>query len=63
MACQPVIARHDRNVEELMSSIQGFTNPFTEEAKKLYNIATKLVIPDSIIEDLINELKNSSLNV
>ena len=64
-----IVARQDRNIQELMSTIQGFTNPFTKEAKVLYSIATKAVMPDGVRQDLISEHdivtipKNSLQNV
>ena len=50
-----IVARHDRNIQELISAIRGFTNPFTEEAKELHNIVTKAVMPEGVRQDLISE--------
>lgn len=50
-----VLKRHEQRLDELTATIEGFTNPFTDEASKLYNIATKTVVPENVKQDLINE--------
>ena len=41
-----VLTRWEKNIKELTSTIQGFTNPFTENAKDLCNIVTKSVLSE-----------------
>lgn len=50
-----VLTRQEKNIKELTSTIQGFTNPFTENDKDLCNIVTKAVVPDVVRKDVVNE--------
>lgn len=50
-----VLTRQEKNIKELTSTIQGFTNPFTENAKDLCNIVTKAVMPDVVRTDVVSE--------
>lgn len=66
MACR--IARHNRNIEELMSIIEGFTNPFTEERTvQHYNKGSHARLHYTRSNNWAWQahawLKNSSLNV
>ena len=47
--------RQERNIERLATAIRNFTNPFLEENDDLYNIATKVVTPDKVKNDLCQQ--------
>lgn len=44
--------RQEKNINRLVNSILGFTNPFTEESADLYNLVTKVVTPENVKKDL-----------
>ena len=50
-----VLSREDKNVQMLTETIEKFSNPFTEEGQDLFNIVTKVVMPDSIKEDICDQ--------
>lgn len=50
-----VLNRQEKNIQILTSTILGFTNPFTEDAKDLCNIVTKAVMPDAVRTDVVSE--------
>ena len=50
-----VLSREDKNVKALMDTIETFTNPFAEESLDLFNLVTKVVMPDKVKEDLCNQ--------
>ena len=45
-------SRQEKNNDRLVSSIQSFTNPFSEERFDLYNLLTKVAMPEKVKEDL-----------
>ena len=47
-----VRARQEKNIEQLVTSFRNFTNPFLDEISDLFNIVTKVVMPDKVKEDL-----------
>ena len=47
--------REERNVQQLIASIQRFTNPFTEEEPDLFNLVTKVRMPEKVKKDLCNQ--------
>ncbi|XP_032229946.2 uncharacterized protein LOC5505744 [Nematostella vectensis] len=50
-----VRARQESNIEQLATSIRNFTNPFLSDSSDLFNIATKVVMPDKVKEDLCQQ--------
>ena len=50
-----VLSREDKNVQMLTETIEKFSNPFAEEGQDLFNIVTKVVILDSIKEDICDQ--------
>lgn len=50
-----VLTRQEKNIKDLTSTIQGFTNPFAENVKDLCNIVTKAVMPDVVRKDVVTE--------
>lgn len=47
-----VRSRQEKNIEQLASCIMRFTNPFLEESNDLFNLVTKVVLPENVKEDL-----------
>ncbi|CAH3043013.1 unnamed protein product [Porites lobata] len=47
--------REERNVQQLTASIQRFTNPFTVEGPDLFNLVTKVRMPEKVKKDLCNQ--------
>ena len=51
-----VVRLHEeRNVQQLTASIQRFTNPFTVEAPDLFNLVTKVRMPEKVKKDLCDQ--------
>ena len=50
-----VRSRQEKNIEQLATTIRTFTNPFLEEGSDLYNLATKVVMPEKTKEDLCQQ--------
>jgi hypothetical protein len=50
-----VLSRENKIVQALIETIETFTNPFTEESSDLFNVVTKVVMPDNIKKDLCNQ--------
>ena len=50
-----VVSREDKNIKTLMETIEIFTNPFADESSDLFNLVTKVVMPDNIKEDMCNQ--------
>ena len=47
--------RQDKNVEQLIITLRSFTNPFLEDSSDLYNLVTKVVLPDKVKNDLCQQ--------
>ena len=50
-----VWVRQEKNIEQLVTSFRNFINPFLDESSDLFNIATKVVMPDKVKEDLCQQ--------
>ena len=50
-----VLTREETSVERLLATIQRFTNPFLEGGTELFNLVTKVVMPNMVKEDLCNQ--------
>ena len=50
-----VASRECKNIKALMETIDNFTNPFADESSDLFNLVTKVVMPDNIKEDMCNQ--------
>lgn len=35
--------------------MKSFTNPFTQESNKLFNLVTKVVVPEKVQKDLVGQ--------
>lgn len=44
--------RQEKSIEQLSNTIKNFTNPFLDECDDLYNIVTKVVMPDKLKDNL-----------
>ena len=51
----PVRLCEERNVQQLTASIQCFTNPFTVEDPDLFNLVTKVRMPEKVKKDLCDQ--------
>ena len=47
--------REERNVQQLTASIQRFTDPFTVEDPDLFNLVTKVRMPEKVKKDLCDQ--------
>ena len=47
--------REERNVQQLTATIQRFTNPFTVEGPDLFNLVTKVRMPEKVKKDLCDQ--------
>ena len=54
-AITSVRTRQEKNIEQLVDCINRFTNPFSEESKDLFNLVTKVVMPEKVNEDLCQQ--------
>jgi len=50
-----VVPREDKSIKALMETIETFTNPFADESSDPFNLVTKVVMPDSIKDDMCNQ--------
>ena len=45
----------EKALEDLIAMFRCFTNPFSEQSNDLFNLVTKVVVPEKIKEDLCNQ--------
>ena len=50
-----VRTRQEKNIEQLVTSFSNFTNPFLDESGDLFNITTKVVMPQKVKEDMCQQ--------
>ena len=50
-----VISREEKNIEQLVKTMENFTNPFTEQSNDLFNLVTKVVMPSKVKKDLLEQ--------
>ena len=50
-----VLTREDKNIHTLINTIETFINPFTDEGTDVYNLVTKVVMPEKIKNDLCSQ--------
>ena len=50
-----VLMRENKNINILINTVETFTNPFTDEGNDLYNLVTKVVMPEKIKNDLCKQ--------
>ena len=47
-----VLSREEDNVSKLTAAIASYTNPFTQPEDSLFNLVTKVVMPEDVQQDL-----------
>ena len=47
-----VLSREEKNISKLTTTIASFTNPFTQSEDILFNLVSKVVMPEEIKLDL-----------
>ena len=50
-----VFGREQKSVENLLTTMECFTNPFDEESDHLFNLVTKVVMPENVKKDLCEQ--------
>jgi len=51
----PVICREEKNIEQVITTIQNFTNPFIEQSNGLFHVVTKVVMPSKAKKGLLEQ--------
>ena len=47
-----VLSREEKCVSKLAATIASYTNPFTQQGQDLFNLVTKVVMPEELNHDL-----------
>ena len=47
-----MLSREDNNISKLTTTITSYTNPFTQPEYSLFNLVTKVVMPEEVKRDL-----------
>ena len=47
-----VLSREEKCVSKLTATIASYTNPFTQQGQDLFNLITKVVMPEELKRDL-----------
>ena len=50
-----VLAHEEKGVAQLTATIERFTNPFSDTHTDLFNLVTKVVMPETVTEDLCEQ--------
>lgn len=50
-----VISREEENIEQLLTTMENISNPFSQQCDQLFNRVTKAVMPDQVKEDLMEQ--------
>ena len=53
--CPVMISREEKNIEQVITTIQNFTNPFVEQSNGLFHVVTKVVMPSKVKKDLLEQ--------
>jgi hypothetical protein len=54
-----VTSREEKNIEQLLITMENFTNPFSQEGDQLFNLVTKVVMPDQVKKDLMEQTEET----
>ena len=54
-AITSVRTRQEKNIGQLVDCINRFTNPFSQESEDLFNLLTKVVMPEKVKKDLCQQ--------
>ena len=49
------LSHKEKNIEKLSNTMESFTNPFKQESNKLFNLVTKVVVPEKVQKDLVGQ--------
>ena len=50
-----VLSREEKNIENLLNTMESFTNPFTQDSNKLFNLVKKVVVPEKVQKILVGQ--------
>ena len=50
-----VISREEKNIQQLVTTMENFTNSFIEQSNDLFNLVTKVVMPSKVKEDILEQ--------
>jgi hypothetical protein len=50
-----IAKRHSKAIDDLTTTMEAFSNPFTEDCDELFNLATKAVMPEKVSRDLCRQ--------
>ena len=50
-----VFSREEKSVEKLLTTMESFINPFEQESDVLFNLVTKVVMPEKVKKDLCEQ--------
>lgn len=50
-----VFSREEKSVEKLLTTLESFTNPFEQESHTLFNLVTKVVMPEKVKKALCEQ--------
>lgn len=53
-----VLSREEKTIEKLLATINGFTDPFLKPGTELFNLVTKVVMPENIKEDMCYQIES-----
>jgi len=50
-----VLFHETKNIEKLLNTMESFKNPFIKESKKLFNLVSKVLVPEKVQEGLVGQ--------
>lgn len=50
-----VVSREDKNITKLSNTIRAFTDPFSHDGVDLFNLVTRVVLPEEVKDDLCTQ--------
>ena len=50
-----ITRRQENSIEKLTATVRSFTNPFSKEGDNLFNLVTKVVMPQDVTTDLCSQ--------
>ena len=50
-----VFSHEEKSVEKLLTTMKSFTNPFEQESEALFNLVTKVMMPEKVKKDLCEQ--------
>ena len=49
------VSRQEKNITKLSNTIRAFTKPFSQDGADLFELVTKVVLPEEVKDDLCNQ--------